>query len=355
MAAADTGGPQPWALGHRPALDGVRGVAFAMVLVGHAGWPRVNHAHELGVELFFVLSGVLITSLLLQERQRSGTVSMPRFYARRARRLLPALYLLLAVLTVATLLGIDRLRATDVGIITGFTYTSNIATALGWHTGNLNHLWSLAVEEHFYLCWPLVLSFASGRGPVRVRRIGLAITVLLVASSVWRVLVSHGDPARLQWLHSSTQFRVAGPLVGAAAALYPFRHRPALTGWWWPPLGVAALVCLAWLSIDPPIASVAQYMLLTLPLGTAAALVLLLAVLAPRGPLVWCFGRAPLRWLGNCSYAGSLWHSPICIAFGTITALTGGQTALAIGLTLVVAWVSTRFVESRWRTPSVSG
>ncbi|MDO8391428.1 MAG: acyltransferase [Actinomycetota bacterium] len=347
--------PTTWMLGHRPALDGVRGMAFAMVLVGHAGWPRFNHAHEQGVELFFVLSGLLITSLLLQERTRSGTIAMGAFYSRRARRLLPALYVLLAVLTLATVLGIDRLRATDVGIIGGLTYTSNLATAMGWHTGNLNHLWSLAVEEHFYLFWPIALSLASGRGAVRVRRIAFTIAGLLLVSSVWRIMASHGGADHLRWLHPATQFRIAGPLVGAAAALYLYRFRPALTGWWWTVIGVVALLATAWLSNSPPFDTAARYMLITMPLGTITSLALVMSVLSPTGPLVWLFSLAPLRWLGRYSYAGYLWHYPIYAAIGPMTALTTERTALAVAITLVVAWCSTRFIESRWRRPAISG
>jgi peptidoglycan/LPS O-acetylase OafA/YrhL len=147
------------ALGYRPALDGVRGIAIALVVGFHAfGWPG---AGTLGVDLFFVLSGFLITAILIEEHGRTGTISIRGFYRRRARRLLPALfamltpYLLLA--GVAVLVG--QGSTVFLALAGALTYTSNIIVAVDPSAvpAGLIHLWSLAAEEQFYLIWPLLL------------------------------------------------------------------------------------------------------------------------------------------------------------------------------------------------------
>ena len=142
-----------------------------MVLAGHAGWPMAgNRAHELGVEVFFVLSGFLITVLLLEEHERTGTIALGRFFGRRARRLVPALVAVcLAVLAVGAWTNLLEWGGTRRGVIGGLTYSSDIVRIHGWDLGPLGHLWSLAVEEHFYLVWPILLLGALSFGSAMVR------------------------------------------------------------------------------------------------------------------------------------------------------------------------------------------
>lgn len=147
---------------YRPELDGVRAVAILLVLVNHAtgtviGWDAAGMFGWVGVTLFFALSGYLITGILLRERDSAGRVDLPRFYRRRIVRLAPALLvvLLFVALTNAVQPGDWRL-----GLIGGLTYSTNWMQAGGAELGSLTHLWTLAVEEQFYLVWPLVLALA---------------------------------------------------------------------------------------------------------------------------------------------------------------------------------------------------
>src|SRR3954454_19666729 len=189
-------GSRPGGLGHEPALGGVRGLAVAGVLVFHGGYLQGGY---LGVDAFFVLSGVLITSLLLVEAASSGGVSLRRFWARRARRLLPAVACVLAFVAVyawvwakpeelatirgdaiATLLYVANWRQ---------IFSSNDYFALFRSPSPLQHTWSLAIEEQFYVLWPLAVFALVGvrarRGWGSARRVFAACCGLVVVSVVW--------------------------------------------------------------------------------------------------------------------------------------------------------------------------
>jgi peptidoglycan/LPS O-acetylase OafA/YrhL len=175
---------------YEPALDGVRGVAILCVILHHA---RLLPGGFLGVDAFFVLSGFLITSLLLQEWRTHRTISLRLFYERRALRLLPALAALLApALLVLVLMataggaGADELRPLAQGIGFGAFYLANFARATGLGLGALAHLWSLAAEEQFYLVWPIVLLVCLRRGasPARVCVVLAALAALVAANRI---------------------------------------------------------------------------------------------------------------------------------------------------------------------------
>jgi len=177
-------GPQA-RLGHRPSLDGVRGVAIACVVLNHTvGYPGMGFT---GVDLFFVLSGFLITTLLLEEHAQNGRVSLGNFYRRRALRLLPALVAFLAVFLVyAAVRGPVRGMNFDealFGVAAGLGYFTNIA--MGFEDNaipfELRHLWSLAIEEHFYIVWPPVLFLVlRGRKRLALGVLGVAIVLSVV-------------------------------------------------------------------------------------------------------------------------------------------------------------------------------
>ncbi|WP_421118203.1 acyltransferase family protein [Aquihabitans daechungensis] len=164
-------------IAHLPALDGLRGLAVAGVLIYHGGYLTGGY---LGVDLFFVLSGFLITSLLLVEHDGSGRVGLEGFWSRRARRLLPALYLfLLGVVVYAAVWA----RPIDLNQIRGDVYAALLYVSNWWYISQdadywaislapspLQHLWSLAIEEQFYVVWPLiVVAVLRGRSPARRR------------------------------------------------------------------------------------------------------------------------------------------------------------------------------------------
>jgi peptidoglycan/LPS O-acetylase OafA/YrhL len=187
--------------GRIPSLDGLRAVSILMVLYGHLqgtrGFPALNlhwwlgDVAHLGVIVFFVISGFLITSLLMQERQASGTVSLRKFYLRRTLRIFPAFYAFIFAMVVASHWGWVRMTATD--LFYSLTYTMNYYPARSWTVG---HLWSLSVEEQFYLLWPAVFLLLGERralaaamlafvgGPV----VRMAMRLVFASHSPWRDL-----------------------------------------------------------------------------------------------------------------------------------------------------------------------
>lgn len=299
-------------LGYRPGLDGVRGFAVVLVLALH-WWPTSFPGGFIGVDLFFVLSGFLITTLLIDENARTGTVSLKRFYERRARRLFPALSVLLAVCVT--------LPSAWMAL-----YLANWARIDGHLIGGpLEHTWSLAIEEQFYLVWPLV--FLALR---RSSRAPLFVALAIVAVMFHRLTV---DPT---WAVNGFDARADGLLIGCLAAYL----RPALgewRGWRLVALGSAGL--LAWwtmIGIDPVRFGYTLVALACVPLLYAGAQV-------TAGPLT----SAPMRRLGVLSYSLYLWHYPVTwwLRGGDMHNSSAATTALAVGLSAVVAVASWRFVE----------
>src|SRR4051812_39741890 len=250
-------------LSYLPGLDGLRAFAVTAVLLYHAelSWIRGGF---LGVEVFFVISGYLITTLLLTEWERHGHINLLGFWLRRARRLLPALYLLLVVtlaFAVVFLPGeVARLRD---DALAAFAYVTNWYLILGEQsyfetTGRpslLQHLWSLAVEEQFYVLWPLLLSVALwGVSPMRRwRRRRLALFIALAGATGSALLMAtlyqpDVDPSRVYY---GTDTRIAGLLLGATLAfVWAPGQTPRWAGWTRPLLldvaGLVALGALVW-------------------------------------------------------------------------------------------------------------
>lgn len=187
----------------RPELDGVRAVAIGLVLVNHAtgwyiGWPLAALVGRVGVTMFFALSGYLITGILVAERERTGAISLRGFYIRRVARLAPALLLMLAF--VAVVFG------PSVGFVGALTYSTNWLLSTQGDLGAVSHTWTLAVEEQFYLVWPLVLvaAFAAARS--------LALGVIVVGVAAALLLP-------WQWVQYSTPFNAIAIMLGALLAL----------------------------------------------------------------------------------------------------------------------------------------
>src|SRR4051812_31140019 len=198
-------------LGYRPALDGLRAVAITLVVSLHAfRWPNGGY---LGVDLFFVLSGFLITTLLLEEHHATGRISLSRFYLRRARRLLPALFVMLAAYSAWSLTtqGVDPTRY----VLEGVLYCTNYFLAYRGQLSPIEHLWSLAEEEQFYLLWPLLLI---GLLLWRRRVMGIFLIVvfgLLVWNEVWQTH-HHANGLRLDY---GIDTRSDGLVVGCLLAV----------------------------------------------------------------------------------------------------------------------------------------
>ena len=213
--------PEP-RLPHIRALDGLRGLAVVAVVIFHAGHLRGGY---LGVDLFFVLSGFLITSLLLREHTTTGRIGLIGFWARRARRLLPALAVMLLgvalfAATIATPREIETLRG-DVWATIGYVANWRAITsghdywALFRSPSPLEHTWSLAIEEQFYLLWPLVIVglAAFGRNTLSRRVIGLS---LFGATGSWLIMQLTYDTANTARAYYGTDARAGALLIGAA-------------------------------------------------------------------------------------------------------------------------------------------
>lgn len=353
-------------------LDGLRAVAVTLVVVYHLfpGWWM--HGGFIGVDVFFVISGFLITSLLLREHDESGRIALGSFWRRRARRLLPALLVVLTVCSSAAwLIGGDVLvglgRQLIGALLFGYNWTAVIDGADYFGSGGselFRNLWSLAVEEQFYLVWPLVLLvlLLLPRAWMRVS----AALAAAAASAVWMaVIVASGsaDPltlgARVTRAYFGTDTHAFGLLLGVAVAIAWraavrrerawMRRRAARSGAL--ALGVAALTGLVLLATVEQDQSTA-----TFP-GTlvAASILSALVIVAGVWPGSW-LGRAldipPLRWVGERSYGLYLWHWPVLVLAVAAAQRTSVDRPfplwigiVALVVTVLVSELSYRFLE----------
>lgn len=333
-------------LGYEPALDGVRAVAISLVVLWHAfTWPPGGF---LGVHIFFVLSGFLITTLLVQEWDGNGSISLSHFYVRRALRLAPALAVLLVTYSAiqAARAALDP-GALDLstalrGVLASAFYVSNVVQASGLVLGvPVSHLWSLATEEQFYLLWPLLLLGALRLGMSR-RAVGvlLAGMILLVALQRLELTLAGAERARLYFAPDTTFDAVlVGCLLGIAftSGWLPSAPRPR-RAWHGLLLLAAGFVTAAVLLVD--IESRLFYGALLLPF--AAAVALLLVALLAGSPLGGVLATPPFVFGGKISYSLYLWH-PMVLWFGR--KLFGLPPALGIVLSVLVATASYYAVE----------
>ncbi len=341
---------------YRPALDGLRAVAVLAVIAYHLGygWARGGF---LGVDTFFVLSGYLITSLLLVEFAGGGRIDLRAFWARRARRLLPALLLVLGAVTVwaALVLRPDQLgNLRGDGLATLF-YGANwrfVASGQSYFdvvsvASPLRHAWSLAIEEQFYLVWPLVVVGCLWLARGRTRLLAALCTVGATASIVlMAVLYNPTDPSRAYY---GTDTRAHALLIGALLAVVLGRRASRATGRArtgdrprrdldvaLQVLGTgAAIACLAAFALVPD-TSAAMYHGGFALFAVAVAALVTAAVAPGRSPLRAVLSIRPLRWIGTISYGLYLWHWPVQVA------LTEPRTGLD-GAVLDVARVATTF------------
>ncbi|MFZ4719903.1 MAG: acyltransferase family protein [Ilumatobacteraceae bacterium] len=335
-------------LGHRPPLDGVRALAVLLVAGVHTKPPLVPGG-SIGVDVFFVLSGFLITTLLLEERDGNERIQFGRFYARRALRLLPALLALVAVVTLWAVVVASPGTRRDAlhEVLAAITYTRNLPVWDGTPGTLLGHTWSLAVEEQFYLLWPLVLTVL-----VKPRRGATTLAVLFVA------LAAVAGTLRVNGVAGPGLALVQRPealLLGAALALVRREHWDRVTGW----VGDrgAALVVLGALGLVATALWDGADTIDSVGFSLAAALsVCLIAGLLLVGdgrPGAW-FRHPAAMWLGRRSYGFYLWHMPVLRWVDDRLVGRSGAVRIPIGLglALVATIVSYRFVEQpalRWK------
>lgn len=324
---------QDRSLAYEPALDGLRGAAILAVMGFHAAWtPQGGWA---GVDIFFVLSGYLITRLLAAERATTGEIEIGRFYLRRLLRLGPALAALIVAELAYALIASDR-QAVLQSVAFAATYTMNFNRAFGFAPdgfGTLGHTWSLAMEEQFYLLWPWLFLFIARRRPL------VWISGALIAIICWRFfLVLHGaDPERT---YNGFDTHADALLIGCAIALMPLsdRARGLVNRFAFvPAFGLAAIILLM-----PHRTIEAQSWGLT---AAAICSGLLIIASTQAGLAQRVLSARPLVHLGRISYGFYLWHFPILKIGGSYLGRSWPATLVLLGVSYLVALASYRFIE----------
>jgi peptidoglycan/LPS O-acetylase OafA/YrhL len=379
-----------------PGLDGMRALAVAAVMVYHANSDWLPGGF-FGVEMFFVISGYLITLLLISERERTYRISLRHFWLRRAKRLLPALFTMMFFVVVWTeIFKKEALGALRGDVIAGFFYVSNyyqIWEGLGYTAAGdfapLRHLWSLAVEEQFYLFWPVVMIFLLGRNGTRqVAAVSRWLFVAAVLLTVATALLFYAGPIaepnvtpdaywwlgdrpinKIDTLYLGTISRLSGILLGAAFAMVwrplaivrgPLRSKGRI----FDGLALVAIIGFGWLCWNTYLATPAGADPLVfrggLFLGGLATLTIIAAVTHRGAYANRVLGNPVFRWIGTRSYGLYLYHWPI---YQMIRGVAGNKLTLrefvfALLLTTIVTELSYHFVETpirqgrfglRWR------
>ncbi len=328
----------PFSLGYRPSLDGLRGVAIVMVVLFHFHVPYFSSGF-VGVDIFFVLSGFLITVLLCEERRRTGRTDFPAFYRRRALRLFPALGSVLIVLIVYAYLLRPPGRGIPMGaeILGAAFYVNNWLFAFDiLPTGQpLGHTWSLSIEEQFYLTWPLLIALGSRS---RWAGLGLPLFTGLAASASATFRAIHWSLYE-NWnrAYFGLDTRADALLWGCLAGLLVFRWTPsiALEG-----AGVLGLIAGSLLSTTREMHLQAG----SLVIGVSTATLLMGLVSPGRSPVRRILEWPPLMWLGRISYGLYLWH--FLVYHGLLKlGIVRGFAGVGIAASLAVAVLSYFTVE----------
>ncbi|MEF9962747.1 MAG: acyltransferase [Comamonas sp.] len=329
-------------LKYNPALDGMRAVAIVLVFLSHAHAPMFDGAF-FGVDLFFVLSGFLITSLLLKEHQQSGRLDFWRFYQRRFVRLAPALLLFLAAYWLFAPLIWPGIEDVNQDVWVSALYLADYGIAFFDSPDTLLHMWSLSVEEHFYLVWPplLVLLLAHTARKQLWRPIMLLVLLMFVWRAYW---VAQGQQFYEIFFRFDT--RATGMLLGSALAAVAV-HRPA-----WMDALHARQKYLLWLLPVLPFAVIgyqwddAGALLWGFALVELVAAAVIVAVIKQKGVLFDMLSLPVLVWVGKMSYGIYLWHYPVV---RLLRAHTDWQWVVLLGLPISAAFAALSFYTvERW-------
>lgn len=349
----------------RPDIQALRAVAILAVVLNHL-WPTRLSGGYVGVDVFFVISGFLITSHLVREAAASGRIALSSFYARRVRRLLPAALLVLLVSAVGTIILLPFPRWTRAGaeIMASAGYVENwFLSAMSVDYSALNdqatvaqHYWSLSVEEQFYLIWPLLLLAAwwwAARRKWSPKPVAaIALSIIVVTGIVISVLATMWTPSQAYFVTYTRAWEFG---IGGLLALAPIRRLPRSVANPLSLLGFAAIAVAA-VAFGPNTPFPGAWALLPV-LGTAAVI-----AAGTSSQQLWhapVTSFRPVQWLGDVSYSLYLWHWPLIVLVpfalgGTLSTLMKAGIVVAA---LVLAWLTYRFVErpgQRWRLIAVS-
>jgi peptidoglycan/LPS O-acetylase OafA/YrhL len=316
---------------YNPALDGIRALAVLAVVAVHSSMPWASIGYT-GVDVFFVLSGFLITSLLRDQAERGG-IRLGEFYLRRARRLYPALLAMLALyLATVPWLFPSPNHVREAGIAAVYLTDFALGRAPFEGTWAVGHTWSLAVEEQFYLVWPLVVV---GLTRIRTRRyVAYLLLTAYLAQTLWRMW-AHVEIGMMETYYRPDT-HCGGLILGALLAYLPWRSR------WWA-LAIPPLVLAAWWTLaDGGPRSYPQFWM-----ELAAAATILWAMSGAAGVLGW----RPLVYVGQISYGLYLFHGPVAWVMRHIDAPWPQQAAVVFLSAFLLAHYSHRYIESRFRRP----
>lgn len=350
---------EPARFAYNPALDGMRALAIIGVISGHAGVTQIAGYH--GVTVFFVISGYLITSLLVDEHRRTGTIALRRFTRRRLARLGPALILVVAASVVWLVRVSEPVGTWWAGVVGSLTYTMNLIQAVdgnGAVSLYFQWSWSLAIEEQFYLVWPVLAIALLQRSR---QRITLVVLVAAVAS-VWVIRYLQGvRGASHEFVFFGPFSHLDGLVLGAILAvlitLSPGSSALARYGRVLGPVGALGLVLVLFRGAGLPIVKTVDFDGFGQTALFAAAVILWVAT-TPTGWFARLLSLPPLVFIGKLSYGLYLWNVLAMLIFVRFFAVK--PAASPLGLVWVVAlvgvcYVSWRFVETplrrRWATP----
>lgn len=358
VAARESGSPTAKEAGSnfRPDIQGIRAIAVTLVLLCHASLPWAEGGY-IGVDVFYVLSGFLITGLVIREIEKTGRVSIKNFYARRAKRLLPMAALVLIFIGIGSIFIFPLARQVEIGgdifaaalyfvnwhfVVQGVDY---FAAADGLHSP-VQHYWSLSVEEQFYFVWPLVL-LTAGALATRFRRrlkgvVLLLIVPIAIASLIYSIQFTEQNPEAAFF----STFTRAWQLAFGAALAMVLPKKLDMPGWLASVIGLAAIGVLIWATVTMSAATPFPGTNGLYPV--LATMALLVVGLSNRGITTWLLSSRPFQYVGNISYSWYLWHWPFVVfALGIFDHLTWKWLVVAT----LLSWIPTQISHTLLEDP----
>ncbi|GAB3587506.1 acyltransferase family protein [Calidifontibacter terrae] len=334
---------------YRPDIEGLRAIAVLMVLLAHGRVPGFSGGFA-GVDVFFVISGFLITGLLVREAERDGRISYVDFWARRAKRLLPASSLVLVATILLSWLAVPAALWNTVSkdIIASALYVVNWRFAdqsvdyfAHTNTSPVQHFWSLAVEEQYYVVWPLLLGlllFIARRAQLKIRAVmAVGLALILLPSFIWALVYTNSEPAKSYFVTTTRLWELAaGALVAVAAHLWIRLSRQAAA--------VAAIAGALGLLLTVPLSKADGWPGVSTLLPVLATVLVIVAGFTLREGIVHrVLASAPMVWIGGLSYGIYLWHFPLI----TIADLHWGELAWPLALAIALGSVVPAFLTQR--------